>query len=417
VFNDAGRDLLARGIGAAKANDKAEARYCLEKVLRQDPAPDTRLQAWRYLSEIADDPAEKRRYVEMILAVEPTDGQARRDLAILDGRLDPRDIVDPEGPFPPSALRERPVDVQAATCRHCGSGRLVFAPDGQSVVCEHCRHEQPIGLHSGDGRVDDHDFVAAMWTGRGRRSPAATRCFTCRGCAATFLLAPAALSITCPFCASVYVIDQVETRNVVLPEALIPFGVTASDALRAVRAWQERLGDASAVMSSSGLYFPAWMLTFAGEVRWSGVERRVLDFGHDRSDPVTGRWPVSGCSVLVAASERLPAARHGAMDAFDLDRLVPYDPRYLADWPAETFRVSLEEAAVAARRKAVSRLHAHVLRSLDRHEGLVDMSFARLAVDSFKLLLLPIWIARLGSPDEVRTAIVDGQTGTVHGPA
>lgn len=93
---DVGRDLLVRGIAAAKAGGKDEARFFLEKFLRLDPPMEMRTEAWRYLAEITDHPSEKRDYIGRILAFDPTDGSARRALALLDGRLDPADIVNPD---------------------------------------------------------------------------------------------------------------------------------------------------------------------------------------------------------------------------------------------------------------------------------------------------------------------------------
>src|SRR5437867_10730680 len=130
--DERGRDLLVRGIAAAKAGSKDEARFFLLQALRQDVAIASRVQAWRYLSELSDDPAEKRRYIGQILAVEPLDGLARRELALLDGRLKTGALVDPE--HIPRADRSSVVATggPALTCRRCGSARLVLAPGGRT---------------------------------------------------------------------------------------------------------------------------------------------------------------------------------------------------------------------------------------------------------------------------------------------
>ena len=54
------RDLLVRGIAAAKAKDKDQARFYLEWVLRAEADRQQKVEAWLWLSEISDDPAEKR---------------------------------------------------------------------------------------------------------------------------------------------------------------------------------------------------------------------------------------------------------------------------------------------------------------------------------------------------------------------
>ena len=54
-------DLLVRGTAAAKANQKDEARFYLEWLVRLDDADnEQKAEAWLWLSQITDDPAKKR---------------------------------------------------------------------------------------------------------------------------------------------------------------------------------------------------------------------------------------------------------------------------------------------------------------------------------------------------------------------
>src|SRR5262245_47071762 len=135
MSDDAGSDLLVRGIAAAKAGSRDEARFFLEKFLRQGNRSDARIQAWRYLAGISDDPDEKKEYLGLILASDPLDGLARRDLAVLNGSLDPGRIVDPESDPrgriaapPPSEVPDASA-VERLTCARCGSSRVVAHPD------------------------------------------------------------------------------------------------------------------------------------------------------------------------------------------------------------------------------------------------------------------------------------------------
>ncbi|MGH9173462.1 MAG: hypothetical protein ACRD1H_03840, partial [Vicinamibacterales bacterium] len=79
--NEPARDLIMRGIAAAKANRRQEARTLLEQALRAEPGVRDRIRAWRYLSEISETVAEKRSFLEKILVADASDGSARRALA------------------------------------------------------------------------------------------------------------------------------------------------------------------------------------------------------------------------------------------------------------------------------------------------------------------------------------------------
>src|SRR5438477_7937979 len=94
-------DLLVYGVAAAKANSRDEARNYLEWVLRTDADFDQQAEAWYWLSTITDDPVEKRSCLESVLAINPHYGDARRDLAILQGRIKPDQVPDPRYNVPP----------------------------------------------------------------------------------------------------------------------------------------------------------------------------------------------------------------------------------------------------------------------------------------------------------------------------
>ena len=53
-MSDGARDLLVRGIAAAKAGERAEARHYLEWALRQQPSSDEQLEAWLWLSDVSE---------------------------------------------------------------------------------------------------------------------------------------------------------------------------------------------------------------------------------------------------------------------------------------------------------------------------------------------------------------------------
>ncbi len=388
--SDSVRDLLVHGIAAAKDGANDEARRYLEWALRLDPTLDQCIKIRLWLSRVSDDVAEKRIHLEEILFSDPTHPEARRELAILDGRLDPAEIVDPNNV--PNAVPDAPQPAQARrfTCPHCG-GRMVFSPTGASLICEYCAQHPRSEALADDGAIDEQDFVIALATAKGHTHPVATRCYGCQDCGASFLLGPEKLSFTCPYCASVYVVEQTEVRKLVPPEGVIPFVVTQDQARRAVLEWlaAEEL-DVAPVVSLNGVYLPMW--TFDIDVAWK--RRRHLED-----------------DVLTPASSTLPQELASAVGSFHLDKLVPYDPGYLADWPAETYDISVADASIKARAK-VRKLVAERLGKRIEDFG---PDVARLSVMSFKLIIVPLWIIRYSYEERQRTALVNGQTGIVQG--
>ncbi len=409
-MSDSVRGLLVRGIAAAKSGDKEEARFYLEWVLRLNPALHQKVDALFWLSEICLDPAKKRAYLEEVLGHQPNHYQARRSLAVLDGRLDPREIVDPDH-LPPPPGEEKDVSARRFVCPTCG-GRLTYAPDGQRLVCEYCQVRQPLSAEHPDvdGSLDEADFTLALATAKGHSHPVAMRAFECTACGASFILSHETLSLTCPYCAAVYVTEVSLTRRLIPPEAVIPFKLDKRQAQLAMAAALEDGGVHPNNLRVHGVYLPVWAFAISGELGWTAPDP------DDRNKPPrTGQDAVLYNRILVPASNHFSGEWRGEYERFDFSGLQPYDPAYLADWPAETYRISLADASLNARLQALDRGRDEVsLRyALDRE--LLQTDSSGLLVESFQLLLLPFWISRLRRGEKHYPVMVNGQTGRVRG--
>jgi predicted RNA-binding Zn-ribbon protein involved in translation (DUF1610 family) len=402
------RDLMVRGIAAAKAGDHDEARFFLEWALRMHPSPSQEREALHYLHQITDDPAQQRGYLENILARNPHDPAARRALAILDGRLKPEDIVNPDRMSHADAAPQA-ADPRRFTCPNCGA-RMAFAPGGGALACAFCGTRIPVEAAQ-PAESGERDLLLALATAQGHSRPSAQQVAACGGCGAAFMLPPETLSLSCPFCGSAQALRQRETRELVPPDGVIPFAIDRDDAKARLAAWlQSKRLNGCAVEPLAGLYLPVWAFHVGGEVAWVGEAR-------GRQQPrrqVSGRQPVM-LDALVAATRKLPRELAAVVDDFRADGAAAYDPRYLADWPAETYEIAVSDASLEARRAALARLRIVIadLAAPDVQPDSVVVRPIGLAVESFRLLLAPVWMAHYTCDGERFAAIVNGQTGSV----
>jgi ribosomal protein S27AE len=434
-MSDSARDLLTRGIAAAKAEERDEARFYLEWALRTDAGREQKAQAWLWLSEIATAPEEKRNCLEQALALDPSNGVARRGLAILDGRLDPAEIVDPDRlPASDQEGVPAPASTQRFVCPKCG-GKMAFRPDGRVLACGYCGNEQTLFAAISQGSmVQEQDFTVAMATAKGHSKPVRVRTFSCQACGASFVLAPSVLSLTCSYCGSAHVVQLKATRRLILPTAIIPFNVSQKTARSAFRQWFDKNGLRGKVKVTPvrGLYVPAWTFDLSGEVRWQGFvdpeEDSSMELGGIQvsfGDSETSRRLVKEegshllyeDDILVPASHKLPAELlMKEAEGFVLSEVVPYEEAYLADWPAEVYEISVSDASLVARRIAVSKAgHFINIRTNALHSDVRDLQLntSAVVVESFKLILLPVWIGRYRYQEEIYYVLVNGQTGTV----
>ena len=402
-------DLLSRGRAAARVGEKAEARRYLERLMHLDPPLEERLEALYWLSEVLEDPREQRACLEEILAHNFGDARARRKLAILDGKLRPEDIVDPDQMHIPAPADPQTARTRAFTCPKCGA-RMVYTPDGQSLVCDYCSTREQLSTVSA---TPEDDFLIAMVTARAHSRPVTLQAVTCKGCGAAFILPPEALAQTCPYCLTPYAIEQVEERTLDAPDNILPFILNADAASNALRAWlaADPPGRPVRVSRPAGIYLPVWLFNIGGQVSWKGIM-----YQNKQTIPVAGMRVISRTNLLVPASQHLPESLAPALHGFNLEALQPYDVRFLAGFPAETFHITAADASLEARRLALE-LETREVQQTEIGQPVVDFSMAtgNMLVESYRLALLPLWLAFYEVNGRRYDAAINGQTGAVTG--
>ena len=407
-MSDGARDLLIRGIAAAKAGERDEARHYLEWTLRQEPSSDEQIEAWLWLSEVAREKDEARRWVEEVLANDTHNPRALRRLAVLDGRLQPSEMIDPDHP-PTIASTDGPIDVERFACPSCG-GQMAYAPDGNGLQCDHCGDR--IGVPSGPGALEvaAGDFVLALATARGHSSPQASPTFACTACGARFLLAPETLSLTCPYCDATYAVEQCDERLLIAPQSIVPLMVSQDEAGRSLTARSSHgAGDGRFVVDRlTAVYLPFWLFEMGGLIEWDVVHGGDTWGGED--NPLSGSEPPPSPIAVLACSNPRPGFAE-AVESIDPRLLVAFDPAYLAARPAETYTVSMANAALRARQRAL-RMTGE---KLTAGSGGIRLSLrsARMVITSYVLALAPVWLADVRFKEMRRLLVVSGVTAKV----
>jgi DNA-directed RNA polymerase subunit RPC12/RpoP len=413
------RTLLLQGIDAAKKKNVDDAYYYLEWVLRADSTDDQRSEAWVWLSQIYEDPEDKRTCLEQSLAHQPLNPVARRSMAMLDGRLLASEIIDPNQLQSQTSADDDPREVKSEhfQCPRCAA-RMNYTPDGKALLCEFCSYRQELDVPETHVQAEygiggmEKDFIAALATAKGHSQPVAMRAMHCMGCGIEFVLGPETLSITCPYCDSVYVTEAAETAEILPPQALIPFSITENDVKLTMRAWfKEHDIQRPRVSPIVGMYLPLWTFDIGGELRWKGYERRGDDWV-----PVSGSKHIFYDDVLVPATKRLPKPLAKEVYHFDYEQLVAYDARYLADWPAERYQLTLSDASLQARKQVVTEIRRKP-HKITYGEYIKDFSLNSkgMIVESYKLILVPLWMLHFKVEDTVYDVIINGQMGNVRG--
>jgi predicted Zn-ribbon and HTH transcriptional regulator len=423
------RELLVRGVAAAKtgqARDKEEARFYLEWVLRSaDATSDQKASAWMWLSQIEDDPKKKRDCLENVLAADPANVPARRGLAILDGRLKPEEIIDPNKPIAPVRpdVTPRPSGVRRFTCPQCG-GRMAYLADKRSLVCDYCgnRLHEFQAIQQG-ALLSEQDFTAALATAKGHRwELPVERTLKCEGCGATFAIPPLQVSGKCPFCGSAHVITA-NTGELIEPEGMLPFQFDVDTASGRIRHWLDTLkfrpsdlDERSAIAQPRKVFLPFWTFDLGGTMNWNAQVEE--GYGNDKVwVPRSGVYLVYHDDLLVPATRAVPNDVLNDLIDYDTKALVAFSADLLSDTAAEVYQVPLVDASLVARQRALHIGRAYVQSNDLAGENYRDflMNSGGMIIESYKLVLLPVWITRYRYKNEAYLVAVNGQSGKVAG--
>jgi hypothetical protein len=292
---------------------------------------------------------------------------------------------------------------------------MTYTPDGQSLICDYCRRG-PV-LEPQRAGAGQEDFVLAMATARGHSRPLREQVFQCQGCGAHFILAPAQLSFACAYCGSSHVVSMQKAGDLVAPDGILPHAFNLRHANDILADWLDGLKvdlDRPAV-TPRGLYVPLWSFELGGGIDYTG-ETIAAEAGTLRSHAptqirVSDRYPVM-LRLPIAASRKPSAPFVRLISTFDLRLVQPYDPRYLAAWPAELYDISMADASLDARSQAFARLKRD-LPAVLAPIRILSMTSANLTIESFQLDLLPVWMTEVWLEGRSHLVLVNGQTGAL----
>jgi predicted RNA-binding Zn-ribbon protein involved in translation (DUF1610 family) len=415
MFSDYSRDLLRSGIVEVKAGNREAARHYLDRALYMSDDHALMAEAWFWISQLSDIPAEKRDALENCLANDLDHARARRALAMLDGRLRAEEVVNPDAP-PPTPSGTGQTDAARFMCPRCG-GRMTYRPDGMRLVCEYCRRHD--AMKQAKAQAAGHDFVVAMATERAHRRPLREQVGHCGGCGAEYILPAGRLSFTCAYCGSPQVVSVQSARDLASPDRILPHAFDQNRADALLRRWATHIlrQVGTRMTLPRGLYLPVWTFSLGGQIDYTGeVLTQPFDPFHnegERTRTERGSMPVH-MDVSIAASSKSSAPFVRLIPGFDTREIRVYNPKYLTAWVAELYDISMADASLEARSQAYSRLKQD-MPTLVWPAKLKSTSSANLTVESFQLDLLPVWMSEVSIEGARRLVLINGQNGVVQG--
>lgn len=324
-------------------------------------------------------------------------------------------------------------------CPACGA-QATWDPATRKLVCAFCGTESPYAVDRTTGAVEESDLARAL-TDSPAQAPGrdtTRRSVQCQSCKAVMVFPVDRVGQNCEFCGSPALVDHAQVQAPIHPWGILPFVVAATRVRDDVRRWLRSrwfapgsLKRFALVDRLHSLYIPYW--TFDAQVvcPWNAeaghyyyVNEPVRDSkGRMSMRPVRKvRWESAAGVIEHAFDDELVPGTLGidrgllaGVEPFPTAQLVRYDTAFLSGHVVEQYQVVLTQAVQQSKQQMAAELEALCAAQVpgDTHRNLrID---PRWSGETFKHVLVPVWLLSYIHRTKVYQVVVNGSTGTIAG--
>jgi ribosomal protein S27E len=333
---------------------------------------------------------------------------------------------------------ERHQEVLDFNCPQCGATTAYSVADG-GLTCAHCGYYEPPKQQMVGKGAQQFEFTVDTLRAAAQRDAQgwgqARREVACQNCGAILSVPADVLTQTCTFCGSNKVIQRDAPQDALRPRFLIPFKLDGAACSQISKQWLgsswmtpetlKRLGD---LRLFKGVYLPFWTFDAVTSADWKAqvghtVSERHYDSHNKRWTTRTRtvwRWESGSVRVtiddlLIEGTACLSALLLGRIKNYDLHQLEAYDPKYLAGQHAKGYDIPLEKAwekgreqmREQTRQACRSRASSSQIRNFSMNLDFAD--------ESWRYILLPVYLAAYRYGDKTYQVMINGQTGVIAG--
>lgn len=328
---------------------------------------------------------------------------------------------------------------QKKSCINCGA-ELIYKPGSSEIKCEYCGHHEEIDQEGqGFKELELQPYLEQLGT---QSHSEEILMLQCKNCGANQHVEENYKSLHCVYCSTPLIIEEAKKEDWILPGAIIPFQFDQKKSHKIFSKWVRGLWFAPNNMQKAsldpqhtkGLYLPYWTFDaqlyaqYQGErgdyyyvsVPYTTTENgktvsRTRQERRTRWSPTRG--DISGFvdDTLVKASHQRRNQIPEKITNWNLDALQPFNTNFLAGFVTEKYTIPLKEGHIESQREAEK-----IARSWARHDiggdtQRVHQVEMQLSDETFKHILLPVYISSYQYAGQKYNFFVNGQTGAISG--
>lgn len=308
-------------------------------------------------------------------------------------------------------------------CPACGAD-LRFDPGTARMACSHCGSDTPVPhVDDAAAHVENcYHFYLDRDTGALPEEEAPS--LNCNGCGASVEFHVDEHSRTCPFCDSA-IVGDVRLQRRIVPQAVLPFSLMERQAHEAMRQWLRSrwfapndIADEARAEHFHGIYVPFWTYDAWTETDYTGMRGTRVGSGKNRRTvwrKVSGTVKGHFDDVIVSGSKSVSAEFKDALAPWPLREMETYQTEFLAGFRAENHTIGLKEGFARAQAHMRAVITDWIKRDIGGDRQRVLSSSTRFSKETFKHILVPVWITHYRFGGKTYRLSVNGRTAKAYG--
>lgn len=321
------------------------------------------------------------------------------------------------------------------SCKNCGS-ELLYAPGTTDLKCDYCGHT--VTISTSENELEElalKNYLGEM--GEQSHSEEITM-IQCKNCGANQHIEEHYKSLHCVYCATPLIVDDIYKEEWIVPGAVLPFQIAQKKAHQIFQEWVKSLWFAPNNLkkatldpqNTKGLYAPYWTFDaqlyadytgqrgeyyYVTKTVGSGKNRRTVQERKTRWYPASGY--VSGFvdDTLTKASNQKSGIIPKKIERWNLKLLRPFDTSFLSGFITEKYTIPLKSGHEQAEKVARQIADTWSRRDIGGDTQNIHSLEVKLSEETFKHILLPVYISAYTFKSKRYNFFVNGQSGKLSG--
>jgi DNA-directed RNA polymerase subunit RPC12/RpoP len=320
-------------------------------------------------------------------------------------------------------------------CPNCGAA-LNYKPGTHQIKCDYCDYEEFI--EQSKSSFEELELQHYLMLVGEKAHTDSISLINCKNCGANQHLEENYKSVHCVYCGEPLIIEDAAKEGWILPQAVIPFQFDKNKARQLFKKWVSGIWFAPNKLqraaldaeSLHGLYVPYWTFDANLHANYQGMrgdyyyvtETYRTKEGNKTRQVRKTRWsPAAGSvdgfidDILINASEKKQGQFPAKISKWDLKDLAPFTTKYLAGFVTEKYTISLKEGHHLSFQKAKSIAYSWINRDIGGDTQQINHADISLADETFKHVLLPVYISNYFYKGKAYHFFINGQSGVISG--